>query len=55
VKRRVRAAGWLFARSRTARLVFVLVTWPAVWAADRVRGVDPPARFRAGLGWAWWG
>jgi hypothetical protein len=53
--RRIRAALWLFERSRTARTVFVVATFPIVWSSDRwgrYGRVDSPARLRDGLEWA---
>lgn len=33
-------------------MAVVLATWPIVYLADRLRGVDPPASLRVGLDWA---
>lgn len=37
---------------RVLRTVVVLLVWPVVYLADKARGVNPPASFRAGLEWA---
>jgi hypothetical protein len=50
-RRSVRIARRLFAY-RSPRFVFVLATFPFVAIADRIQGVDPPARLRTGLRWA---
>ncbi|MFY1595455.1 hypothetical protein [Micromonospora sp. WMMD737] len=58
MKRRVRAAAWLFARSRAARLAFVAVTFPYVFVTDR-RGPHGrllnPSTFREAIASAWRG
>lgn len=48
---RVRWATWLFARSRTARFVFLAAVFPFVYLADRAKGVDPPASWPTGMRW----
>lgn len=53
-RRSVRIAHRVFAY-RLPRVVFVLATFPFVAAGDRLCGVDPPARLRTGLRWAWTG
>jgi hypothetical protein len=35
-----------------ARLVFVVVWFPAMWVVDRFNRIDPPARLRTGIDWA---
>lgn len=54
MRRRVRAARWLFEWSRLARTLFVLVTWPIVRISDRLRHgpMTQPARLADGLHWA---
>lgn len=37
---------------KAVRFAVVVATWPFVHIVDRLRGVDPPASFRAGLDWA---
>lgn len=53
-RRSVQIARRVFAH-RLPRFVFVLATFPSVTVVDRVQGVDPPARLRTGLRWAWTG
>ncbi len=53
-RRSVRAARRLFAY-RLPRFVFILAVWPVVAISDRLDGVDPPARLKTGLRWAWTG
>lgn len=48
---RVRQATRLFARSRTARFLFVAAVFPVVRLADMVQGVDPPARWSTSMYW----
>lgn len=48
---RVRAATWLFARSRAARFVFVAAVFPFAYFADRLQGVDPPVSWSTGMRW----
>jgi hypothetical protein len=48
----VSLADRLFARSRAARYAVILVLWPFVVAADRLRGVDRPVSLAHGLRWA---
>lgn len=51
MKGRVKFAGWLFKRSRTARTLFVVAVWPPVYIADRLGGDEPPS-WRRGMQWA---
>jgi len=51
MNRRLRFAIWLFARSRTARTLFVITTWLPVYIADRIRGHEPPS-WRRAMEWA---
>jgi hypothetical protein len=40
---------------RIVRYAVVFLTWPAVYLADRARGIDPPVSLRSALGWARYG
>lgn len=48
---RVRGTTQLFARSRTARFLFVAAAFPFVYLADRWRGVHPPVCWSTGMHW----
>jgi hypothetical protein len=48
---RVRQAGRLFARSRTARLLAAAAVFPVVRAADWWQHVAPPAQWSTSMDW----